>query len=91
MRLLVQALRERKTHTIGNLVGHCWQGKSSWLQHTTKALRMVRHHIVPELRPLCVRCWRAISTAESSWKRGWLNRGTIVGADAGSLEMEAKS
>src|SRR5260370_12506133 len=45
-----------KTHTIGNLVGHLLaQGKSVLVtSHTTKALRMVRHHIVPELRPLLV-------------------------------------
>ena len=45
-----------KTHTIGNLVGHLLaQGRSVLVtSHTTKALRMVRHHIVPELRPLCV-------------------------------------
>ncbi|HKD45717.1 MAG TPA: AAA domain-containing protein [Candidatus Angelobacter sp.] len=45
-----------KTHTIGNLIGHLLaQGKSVLVtSHTTKALRMVRHHIVPELRPLCV-------------------------------------
>src|SRR5262249_7956423 len=31
------------------------QGKSVLVtSHTTKALRMVRHHIVPALRPLCV-------------------------------------
>ena len=45
-----------KTHTIGNLVGHLLaHGKSVLVtSHTTKALRMVRYHIVPELRPLCV-------------------------------------
>ncbi len=45
-----------KTHTIGNLIGHLLaQGKSVLVtSHTTKALRRVRHHIVPELRPLCV-------------------------------------
>jgi len=45
-----------KTHTIGNLIGHLLaQGKSVLVtSHTTKALRMVRHHIVPALRPLCV-------------------------------------
>src|SRR5215472_6867499 len=45
-----------KTHTIGNLIGHLLaQGKSVLItSHTTKVLRMVRHHIVPELRPLCV-------------------------------------
>jgi very-short-patch-repair endonuclease len=45
-----------KTHTIGNLIGHLLaQGRSVLVtSHTTKALRMVRHHIVPALRPLCV-------------------------------------
>jgi very-short-patch-repair endonuclease len=45
-----------KTHTIGNLIGHLLaKGKSVLVtSHTTKALRMVRHHIVPALRPLCV-------------------------------------
>jgi very-short-patch-repair endonuclease len=45
-----------KTHTIGNLIGHLLaQGKSVLVtSHTTKALRMVRRHVVPELRPLCV-------------------------------------
>ena len=45
-----------KTHTIGNLIGHLLaQGKSVLVtSHTTKALRMVRHHIDPGLRPLCV-------------------------------------
>jgi very-short-patch-repair endonuclease len=45
-----------KTHTIANLIGHLLaQGKSVLVtSHTTKALRMVRHHIVPGLRPLCV-------------------------------------
>jgi len=39
------------------LIGHLLaQGKSVLVtSHTTKALRMVRHHIVPGLRPLCVR------------------------------------
>jgi very-short-patch-repair endonuclease len=45
-----------KTHTIANLVGHLLaHGKSVLItSHTTKALRMVRHHVVEELRPLCV-------------------------------------
>ena len=45
-----------KTHTIANLIGHLLaQGKSVLItSHTTKALRMVRHHVVEELRPLCV-------------------------------------
>jgi len=45
-----------KTHTIANLLGHLLaQGRSVLVtSHTTKALRVVRHHLVPELRPLCV-------------------------------------
>jgi len=45
-----------KTYTIGNLIGHLLaQGKSVLVtSHTTKALRMVRSQIVPELRSLSV-------------------------------------
>lgn len=45
-----------KTHTIANLIGHLLsQGKSVLVtSHTTKALRVVREKVVPELRPLCV-------------------------------------
>lgn len=45
-----------KTHTIANLVGHLLaQGKSVLVtSHTTKALKVLRDQVVPELRPLCV-------------------------------------
>lgn len=45
-----------KTHTIANLIGHLLaQGKNVLVtSHTTKALRMVRQHVVPQLQPLCV-------------------------------------
>ncbi len=45
-----------KTHTIANLVGHLLsQGKSVLVtSHTSKALRVLRNHVVPELQPLCV-------------------------------------
>jgi very-short-patch-repair endonuclease len=45
-----------KTYTIGNLIGHLLaEGKSVLVtSHTTKALRMVRSQIVPELRSLGV-------------------------------------
>ena len=45
-----------KTYTIGNLIGHLLaEGKSVLVtSHTTKALRMVRNQIVPELRSLSV-------------------------------------
>jgi very-short-patch-repair endonuclease len=45
-----------KTYTIGNLIGHLLAEGNSVLvtSHTTKALRMVRSQIVPELRSLSV-------------------------------------
>src|SRR6266849_2736640 len=82
-----------KTHTIGNLVGHLLaQGKSVLVtSHTTKALRMVRQHIVPELRPLCV---SVLESDLDSRKQLESAVGSIAErlsrADAGSLEMEAK-
>src|SRR5438477_901713 len=82
-----------KTHTIGNLVGHLLaQGKSVLVtSHTTKALRMVRHHIVPELRPLCV---SLLESDLDSRKQLESAVGSIAErlsrADAGSLEIEWK-
>src|SRR6266478_5060567 len=82
-----------KTHTIGNLVGHLLaQGKSVLVtSHTTKALRMVRQHIVPELRPLCV---SVLESDLDSRKQLESAVGSIAErlsrADAGSLEMQAK-
>lgn len=45
-----------KSHTIGNLIGHLLAHGQTVLvtSHTTKALRVLRDHVVPELRPLCV-------------------------------------
>ncbi|HZR09952.1 MAG TPA: AAA domain-containing protein, partial [Myxococcales bacterium] len=45
-----------KTHTIANLIGHLLaQGKSVLVtSHTTKALRVLRDHVVDKLRPLTV-------------------------------------
>ena len=82
-----------KTHTIGNLVGHLLaQGKSVLVtSHTTKALRMVRHHIVPELRPLCV---SVLGNDLDSRKQLESAVGSIAErlsrADASSLELQAK-
>src|SRR5216684_3779006 len=83
-----------KTHTIGNLVGHLLaQGKSVLVtSHTTKALRMVRHHIVPELRPLCV---SVLESDLDSRKQLESAVGSIAErfsrVDAGLLESEAKN
>src|SRR5438105_1932947 len=82
-----------KTHTIGNLIGHLLaQGKSVLVtSHTTKALRMVRHHIVPELRPLCV---SVLESDLDSRKQLESAVGSIAErlsrADAKALELEAK-
>ncbi len=45
-----------KSHTIANLVGHLLaQGQSVLITaHTTKALRVLRSHVIDTLRPLCV-------------------------------------
>ena len=45
-----------KTQTIANLIGHLLaQGKRILVtSHTTKSLRVLREHVVEELRPLCV-------------------------------------
>jgi very-short-patch-repair endonuclease len=45
-----------KTHTIANIIGHFLaQGKSILVtSHTTKALRVLRDKVVPELRSLCI-------------------------------------
>jgi very-short-patch-repair endonuclease len=82
-----------KTHTIGNLVGHLLaRGKSVLVtSHTTKALRMVRHHIVPELRPLCV---SVLESDLDSRKQLESAVGSIAErlsrADAGSIDKEGK-
>jgi very-short-patch-repair endonuclease/DNA polymerase III delta prime subunit len=45
-----------KSHTIANLIGHLVASGKRVLvtSHTTKALRVLRGHVVEELRPLCV-------------------------------------
>jgi hypothetical protein len=45
-----------KTHTIANLIGHLLaEGKSILVtSHTSKALRVVRDQVVPQLQALCV-------------------------------------
>ena len=45
-----------KTHTIANLIGHLLaKGKSVLVtSHTTKALRVLRDQVHPEIQPLCV-------------------------------------
>jgi very-short-patch-repair endonuclease len=82
-----------KTHTIGNLVGHLLaRGKSVLVtSQATKALRMVRHHIVPELRPLCVSVLESDLDSRKQLESAVQSIAERLSrADAGSLEMEAK-
>jgi very-short-patch-repair endonuclease len=81
-----------KTHTIGNLIGHLLaQGKSVLVtSHTTKALRMVRHHIVPGLRPLCVSVLDSDLDSRRQLESAVAAIAERLGsADAGSLDHEA--
>lgn len=82
-----------KTHTIGNLIGHLLaQGKSVLVtSHTTKALRMVRHHIVPGLRPLCVSVLESDLDSRRQLESAVAAIAERLGsADANSLEHEAR-
>src|SRR5262249_9866944 len=81
-----------KTHTIGNLIGHLLaQGKSVLVpSHTTKALRMVRHHIVPELRPLCVSVLESDLDSRRQLESAVAAIAERLGStEAGSLEQQA--
>jgi very-short-patch-repair endonuclease len=83
-----------KTHTIGNLIGHLLaQGKSVLVtSHTTKALRMVRHHIVPELRPLCVSVLESDLDSRRQLESAVAAIAERLGStEAGSLEQEASA
>ena len=82
-----------KTHTIGNLIGHLLaHGKSVLVtSHTTKALRMVRHHIVPELRPLCVSVLESDLDSRKQLESAVASIAERLSrADAGSLEIQAR-
>lgn len=83
-----------KTHTIANLIGHLLaQGKSVLVtSHTTKALRMVRHHIVPGLRPLCVSVLESDLDSRRQLESAVAAIAERLGsADATSLENEAQN
>src|SRR5256714_2030836 len=45
-----------KTHTIANIIGHLLAKRQRILvtSHASKALRVVKEHVAPSLRPLCV-------------------------------------
>jgi hypothetical protein len=89
-----------KTHTIANLIGHLLaQGKSVLVtSHTTKALGMVRHHVVEELRPLCVSVLESDLESRNQLEGSvgsiaeWLSRadGAALKAEASQLESQRR-
>ncbi len=82
-----------KTHTIANLIGHLLsEGKSVLVTtHSTKALRVLREHIVEQLRPLCV---SVLESDIESRKQLEISVQAIserlTSSDAESLEREAQ-
>lgn len=81
-----------KTHRIANLLGHLLaHGKSVLVvSHTTKALKVLREKVVPELQPLCV---SVLDSAEDdaalkSSVEGIVGR--LGSADAHLLERDIK-
>jgi very-short-patch-repair endonuclease len=81
-----------KTHTIANLLGHLLaQGKSVLItSHTTKALRVLRSHVVQDLQPLCV---SVLDSDMESRKQLESSVDSIVSrlslSDAGDMERRA--
>ena len=82
-----------KSHTIANLIGHLLaQGKSVLVtSHTTKALRVLRGHVVDQLRPLCVSVLESDSDSRDQLRdcvQGISTR--LSQADHGQLLLEAE-
>jgi very-short-patch-repair endonuclease len=82
-----------KTHTIANLVGHLLaQGKSVLVtSHASKALRVVRNMVIPELRPLCVSVLDQESDSREQLEsavKGIVHR--LTNSDVDELETLAK-
>jgi len=71
-----------KTHTIANLIGHALaQGKTVLVtSHTSKALRVVREKIVPELQPLCVSLLATDTASRQELKQAVATIGHQLGA-----------
>jgi len=71
-----------KTHTIANLVGHLLAHEKSVLvtSHTTKALRVLREKIVPELQPLCVSVLEGDAAGRSQLKDSVTKMTTRLGS-----------
>ena len=81
-----------KSHTIANLIGHLLANNQSVLvtSHTTKALRVLRNHLVEELRPLCVSVLESDLDSRQQLEQSVqaISR-RLSESDADSLEREA--
>ena len=81
-----------KSHTIANLIGHLLANNQSVLvtSHTTKALRVLRNHLVEDLRPLCVSVLESDLDSRQQLEQSVqaISR-RLSESDADSLEQEA--
>lgn len=82
-----------KTHTIANLIGHLLaEGKSILVtSQASKALRIVRDMVIPELRPLCVSVLEQESESRDQLEaavKGIVNR--FTSSDPDELDALAK-
>lgn len=81
-----------KSHTIANLIGHLLANNQSVLvtSHTTKALRVLRNHLVENLRPLCVSVLESDLDSRQQLEQSVqaISR-RLSESDADSLEKEA--
>src|SRR5262249_23132675 len=81
-----------KTHTIGNLIGHLLaQGKSVLVtSHTSKALRVLDGHLVPQLQPLCVSVLGSDAENREALERAVAGIAERLASSVEQLEAEAK-
>lgn len=82
-----------KSHTIANLIGHLLANGKSVLvtSHTTKALRVLRGHVVESLRPLCVSVLDSDLDSREELKAAVQAIGSrLSDSDADQLEQEAR-
>lgn len=82
-----------KSHTIANLIGHLLAHGQSVLvtSHTTKALRVLREHLVETLRPLCVSVLESDTESRRQLEQSVHEISSRLSeSDAGQLEREAR-
>ncbi len=81
-----------KSHTIANLIGHLLANGQNVLvtSHTTKALRVLRGHVVENLKPLCVSVLESDSESRQQLEHSVLGISARLGqSDVPELESEA--